>query len=85
MEVLMKYTIVSPKNLYQSLLPFRCNKKLLFCLCRTCVLEQNTSDECHHYTDAERALIGEARYDRLQRKATKLRDIHEIYLYQVTL
>jgi hypothetical protein len=57
-EGLKKCTIVPPKNLYQPVLPFRCNKKLLFCLCRTFELEQNTGDECQHYTDAERALTG---------------------------
>jgi len=37
---LMKCTIVPPKDLYHPVLPFRHNKKLLFCLCRSCVLEQ---------------------------------------------
>jgi hypothetical protein len=43
MEGLMKCTIVPPEKLYHPVLPFRYNKKLLFCLCRTCVSEQNTS------------------------------------------
>jgi hypothetical protein len=36
----MKCTVVPPMNLYHPVLPFRCNKKLLFCLCRTCVFEK---------------------------------------------
>ena len=39
MEGLIKCTIVPPMDLYHPLLPFRCNKKLLFCLCRTCAFE----------------------------------------------
>jgi hypothetical protein len=39
MEGLMKCTIVPPKRLYHPVLPFRYNKKLLFCLCGTCVTE----------------------------------------------
>jgi hypothetical protein len=58
MEGLMKFTIVPPKNLYHPVIPFRYNKNLLFCLCRTCVLEQNTSDVFQHYTEAKRPLSG---------------------------
>jgi hypothetical protein len=87
MEGLMKCTIVLPKNLYHPVLPFRCNKKLLFCLCRTCVLEQNTSDECQHFTDAEKALTGTWVIDEVRlaiEKGYKVLDIHEVYQYQVT-
>ena len=34
MEGLMKCTPVPSKNLYHPFLPYRCDKKLLFCLCR---------------------------------------------------
>jgi hypothetical protein len=87
MEGLMKCTIVPPKNLYHPVLPFRCNKKLLFCLCRTCVLEQNTSDECQNYTDARRAHTGTWVIDGVRlaiEKGYKLLDIHEVYQYRVT-
>jgi hypothetical protein len=82
MEGLMKCTIVPPKNL-----PFRWNKKPLFCLCRTCVLEQNTSDECRNYTDAERALTGTCVIDEVRlavEKGYSLLDIHDVYQYQVS-
>ena len=42
MEGLMKCKIVPPPKLYHPVLPYRYYKKLLFCLCRTCVQEQ-----CH--------------------------------------
>ena len=37
MDGLLKCTIVPPKDLYHPVLPFRHNKKLLFCLCRSCL------------------------------------------------
>ena len=56
-EGLMYCTVLAPKKLFHPVLPFRCNKKLLFCLCRTCVMEQNMRGECQHFSDAERALV----------------------------
>jgi len=38
MDVLIKCSIVPPEKLYHTVLPFRCNNKLIFCLCRTCAL-----------------------------------------------
>ena len=55
---LIKCTDVPPKRLYHPVLPYRFNKKLLFCLCGSCVHEQNVSGECRYFTDAERALDG---------------------------
>jgi hypothetical protein len=57
-EGLIKCTVVPPKALYYPMLPFRCNMKLLFCLCRTCVLEQNMRGQCQHSSGAERAISG---------------------------
>jgi len=37
MDGLIKCSIVPPERLYHPVLPFRRNKKLMFCLCRTCV------------------------------------------------
>jgi len=42
MDGIMKCTVVPPKDLYRPVLPFR-YKNLLFCLCRSCVLEQNVT------------------------------------------
>jgi G:T-mismatch repair DNA endonuclease (very short patch repair protein) len=41
MEGLMKCTFVPPRSLYHPVLLFRWNKKLLFCLCRSCAVEHN--------------------------------------------
>jgi len=45
MDGLIKCTIVPPNDIYHTVLPFRHKKKLLFCRCRLCVLEQNTTGE----------------------------------------
>jgi len=58
MEGLIKCTIVPPMDLYHTVLSFRCNKKILFCLCRTCTFEQNMRGPCRHLSDAERAISG---------------------------
>jgi hypothetical protein len=44
--------------MYQPVLPFRHKQKLLFCLRRSCVLQQKSSDECGHGYDAQRFLTG---------------------------
>ena len=56
MKGLMKCKIVPAKDLYHPVLPYRWDKKLLFCLCRTCVLEHNDKSECQHLSDDERCL-----------------------------
>ena len=53
----MKCCILPPRTLYHPVLPFRSNNKLLFCLCKTCAIEQNT-DVCTHETIVDRALLG---------------------------
>ena len=47
-----------PRHLYHLVLPFRSNDSLLFCLCRTCAIQQIRTTICTHETVAERALIG---------------------------
>jgi len=37
MEGLIRCSIVPPHTLYHPVLPYRCNSKLMFCLCITCV------------------------------------------------
>jgi hypothetical protein len=54
MEGLMKCKIVPTKDLYHPVLPYRWDKKLLFCLCRTCVIEHNAKSKCQYLSDAER-------------------------------
>jgi len=57
-EGLIKCCVLPPQKLYHSVLPCRCNDRLLFCLCKTCPSEQNGDGECAHETVAEMALIG---------------------------
>jgi len=87
MEGLMKCKIVPPKDLYHPVLPYRCDKNLLFCLCRTCVPEHNAKSECRHLSDVERCLeatwvIGEVRL--AVAKGYKILEILEVYEYTVT-
>ena len=57
MDGLIMGTIVPPQKLNHSVLPYRCNKKLMFCLCRTCVQTCPTC-ECTNTEDADKALTG---------------------------
>jgi len=59
MDGLINCSIVPPERLYHPVLPFSCNNKLMFCLCRTCVLtSSSSSEECVHTRDEERAITG---------------------------
>ena len=49
---LMKCSILPPRRLFHPFLPFRCNKRLLFCLCRSCEMEQHRNEDCKHETFA---------------------------------
>ena len=85
MEGLMKCTIVPPRYMYHPVLPFRCNKKLLICLCSTCVFEQNVCEECTHVT--ERAITGTWVIPEIQFAVVKdyrILEIHEVFEYKVT-
>jgi hypothetical protein len=84
---LMECSILPPKHLFHSVLSFRCNNSLLFCLCRSCAMEQNRTEDCTHETDAERTLTGTwVLYEiRLAvQHGYKLVEVHEVYEYQVT-
>ena len=82
----MKCCILPPRALYHPVLPFRCNNKLLFCLCKTCAIEQNT-DVCTHETIADRALLGPWVIDEILlavEKGYRLIEVYEVYGYEVT-
>jgi hypothetical protein len=86
MEGLMKCKIVPPKDFYHYVVPYRYDKKLLFCLCRTCDLEHNAKNECQHLSDAERCLEGTSVIDEVRlaaAKAYKILEILEVYEYKV--
>nr|XP_042911198.1 uncharacterized protein LOC107437164 [Parasteatoda tepidariorum] len=53
---IVKCKVVPPRGLFLPVLPYRCNGKLMFPLCRTCV-ESLSQLRCHH-EDEERSLIG---------------------------
>ena len=54
---LIKATVYPPRKLLHPVLPYRCQGKLMFPLCRTCAQEQNQTTSCRH-TDEERSLSG---------------------------
>ena len=57
MHGLIKCSIIPPQRLFHSVLPFRSNKKLMICLCRSCALT-SASGECEYTDDGERSLTG---------------------------
>jgi len=80
-EGLILFTIVPPQKLYHPVLPFKCNKKLIFCLCRTCV-QTSCTGESLHTEDAERALTGTWVMDEVRLAVEKgywILEIHEVY------
>jgi hypothetical protein len=86
-EGLTKCTILPPKHLFHPVLPFRCNNWLLFCLGRSCAMQQNRTEDCTHETVAERALTGTWVLDEVRlavQHGYKVVEVHEVYEYQVT-
>ena len=86
-EGFIKCTVLPPKKLFHPLLPFRCNKKLLFCLCRTCAVECNFSGECIHELTAQKSLtltwvLHEVRL--AIQKGYQVFDVMEVYEYEVS-
>jgi len=57
-EGMIKCSILPPQRFYHPVLPFRCNGKLLFCVCMSCAIERNADGECAHENVAERSLTG---------------------------
>jgi len=73
-------------DLYHPVLPYRRNKKLIFCLCRTCVEEHNMRGQCQYFSDAERAISGTWVMDEIRLAVTKcyrIIEFHEVYDYAV--
>ena len=87
MDGLIKCSIVPREREFVSAGPnFRCNTKLMFCLCRSRVLP-SASGECKHSKDEERALTGTWVMDEVRlevEKGYKIREIYEIYEYRLT-
>jgi hypothetical protein len=86
-EELIKCCILPPKRPYHPVLPYRCNNKLLFSLCRTCATDLNTSTVCTHDTVAERAFVGTWVMDEVRlavQKGYQVIEVYEVYEYKVT-
>ncbi|KAL2077904.1 hypothetical protein ACEWY4_025589 [Coilia grayii] len=54
---IIKATVAPPRGLLHPVLPYRCNGKLMFPLCRTCAEQENQTPPCTH-NDAERCISG---------------------------
>jgi len=86
-ENLRKCTVLPPKILYHSVLPYHCKNKLLFCLCRTCAFECNFSGECVHESIMQRSLTSTWVLDEFRlafQKGYQVLDVMEVYEYEVT-
>ena len=86
-EGMIKCRVLPPTLLYHPVLPFRCNNKLLFCLCRSSAVEQNFEGECAHQTNAERALTSTWVMDEVRmdvQKGYKVLEIFDVYEYDFT-
>jgi hypothetical protein len=78
---LMKCSKLPPKHVLHPVLPFRCNNRLLFCLCGTCAIQQNRIQDCTHETDAERALTGTWVPDEIRRACRKIINVWKFTRY----
>ncbi|KFM83193.1 putative DNA polymerase, partial [Stegodyphus mimosarum] len=77
--------VIPPRNLYLPVLPYRCRKKLMFPLCRTCALLQ-LQTPCTH-TDDERALVGTWVTEEVKlakKKGYRITHIYEVYHFQAS-
>ncbi|XP_049334558.1 uncharacterized protein LOC125801697 isoform X1 [Astyanax mexicanus] len=54
---LVKATVQPPRKLLHPVLPYRCNGKLMFPLCRTCAEQENQLQSCTH-SDKDRSITG---------------------------
>ncbi|MCG8079176.1 MAG: hypothetical protein JAY75_23495, partial [Candidatus Thiodiazotropha taylori] len=55
---LIKCKVLPPRNLYHPVLPYKCNNKLLFPLCRTCAEKSDNSQLCQHTRPEDREFVG---------------------------
>jgi hypothetical protein len=87
-EGLVRCTVLPPKDLYHPVLPYRCNGRLLFCLCRSCAESGCQEEECCHVTSSERALTATWVVDEVRvavEHGYLLLKIHEFYEYEITI
>jgi hypothetical protein len=84
-EGLVRCTVLPPRDLYHTVLPYSYNGRLLFCLCRTCA-ESGFQEECCHVTSV-RALTATWVVDEVRVAVGNgylILKIHELYEYEIT-
>ena len=64
-EGIVRCTVLPPRDLYHPMMPYKCNGRLLFYLCRTCY-ESGSQKHCRHEVCLERALTDTCVVDKLQ-------------------
>ena len=77
---LLKLKILPPRGLYHPVLPFKCNGKLMFSLCRTCT--QSLQQEPCTHSDDERAFVGtwvSLEIDKAIEKGYQVLEIYEVW------
>lgn len=56
-EGLVKCDVLPARSLFHPVLPIKANNRLIFGLCRSCIMSECVSD-CTHSSDSERMLSG---------------------------
>lgn len=77
--------VLAPDHLFVPVLPYRCNKRLIFPLCRICAENLNTS-YCKH-SDDDRALIGcwaICELNQALKMNYKIIEIYELWIFNVS-
>jgi hypothetical protein len=80
LEGLVKCTVLPPQDLYHPVLPYKCDGRLTFPLCRTCV-EESCQTECEHEPE-DRQLTSTYVADELRKAVEKhyrIIVIHEVW------
>lgn len=83
---LVKCDVVPPRGLYFPVLPVILNHRLMFGLCRTCMVE-DFPGECEHTEDERMLLDGVWTTFEIQKaleKGYRLEDVHEVWYYDET-
>ncbi|CAH0559292.1 unnamed protein product [Brassicogethes aeneus] len=84
-EGIINCSVLPPRSLYHPVLPYKCNNKLMFPLCRACV-ESLYQGKCLH-TEEERKFTGTFVADELRKAISlnyKILEIYEVWEYKVT-
>ena len=80
---LINCTVLPPRGLYHPVLPYRCNNKLVFPLCKTCA-ETKQQTSCQH-TDSERAITGtyvSIELEKALEKGYRVIQLHEVWHFE---